>query len=214
MPPMLKISALALLLLTAAWTARADVLAAFTPQNFSQGGPSPWDETSAPDTITLLPGVKLAAGLQCGTGIVSGGTADAWGGSGWNGTDKDSAIADDDSFSVTIAPAEGRRLSFQQIQPIMFRGENSATTCLWQYQVGDGPFTDIGAPVTVATASVKGITLDPVILGTIPELQNVSEPVTFRMLGWGASTKGASWGFGKSTGNPVLTFEGSLSPAP
>lgn len=190
----------------------ANILVSFTPQGFTMGGPSPWDETAAPNTIVLLPGVELTSGLQRGDGITAGGTAEAWGGSGWEATDKESAIGNADYFTVTIAPEAGKTISLEQIQSFIFRGDNSATTYLWQYQVGSGSFVDLGSPVTVATTGIKGIPQEPVALGSISELQNVSQPVTFRMLGWGASSKGASWGFGKTTGAPVLTIEGTVAP--
>lgn len=189
-------------------TCPADILVGFNPQGFTMGGPSPWDETSAPNTITLLAGVELTSGLQRGEGLVGGGTAEAWGGSGWQGNDKDAAIGDADYFIVTIAPEKGKTISFEQIQSFIFRGDNSATTYLWQYQVGTGGFVDLGTPVTVSATGIKGIPQEPVALSSISELQKVSQPVTFRMLGWGAASKGSSWGFGKTTGAPVLTIEG------
>ena len=191
-------------------TCQADVLVGFNPQGFTMGGPSPWDETSAPNTITRHEGVELTSGLQRGEGITSGGTAEAWGGSGWEGTDRDSAIGDADYFTVTIAPTKGKAISFDQIQSLIFRGDNSATTYLWQYQIGDGPFVDIGTPVTVSASTVKGTPQEPTALSGIKELQDISQPVTFRMLGWGAASKGASWGFGKTSGAEVLTFEGTI----
>lgn len=174
------------------------------------GGPSPWDETAAPNTITLAEGVELTSGLQRGEGIVAGGTAEAWGGSGWEATDQNGAIGEADYFTITVAPTAGKSLSFTQIQSLIFRGDNSASTYVWQYRVGNGPFVDIGAPTTVSASTVKGIPQDPVMLERIPDLQKVTEPVTFRMLGWGAASKGASWGFGKTNGADVLTIEGQI----
>ena len=188
----------------------ADVLVSFNPQGFTMGGPSPWDESSAPNTITLAAGVELPSGLQRGDGIRAGGTAEAWGGAGFAVTDKEAAIGDNAFFTVTLAPTAGKSISYQQIQSLVFRGDNSATTYLWQYQIGSGPFIDLGAPVTVSASTVKGDPQNPVELNGVAELQNVSQPVTFRMLGWGASSKGSSWGFGKTTGAPVLTIEGTV----
>lgn len=190
--------------------AHADILVSFDPQGFTMGGPSPWDQSSAPNTITLRDGMELTSGLQRGPGIRAGGTAEAWGGAGFAVTDKEAAIGDGAYFTVTLSPAAGRTVSYQQIQSLIFRGDNSATTYLWQYQVGSGPFVDLATPVTVSAATVKGTPQDPVDLGHIAELQNVSQPVTFRMLGWGATSKGSSWGFGKTSGAPVLTIEGTV----
>lgn len=188
----------------------AEILVGFNPQGFTMGGPSPWDNMSAPNTILLAEGVELTSGLQRGDGLVAGGTAEAWGGSGWEASDAQSATGDADYFTVTIAPTPGKSISFTQIQSLIFRGDNSATTFLWQYQVGNGPFVDLGSPVTVTGATVKGLPQEPVVLSSVPALQEVSQPVTFRMLGWGAASKGASWGFGKTSGAEVLTFEGTV----
>ena len=191
-------------------TCQADILVGFDPQGFTLGGPSPWDETSAPNTITLHEGVELTSGLQRGEGVASGGTSEAWGGNGWTGTDKDSALGEADYFTVTISPTKGKTVSFDQIQSLLFRGDNSATTYLWQYQIGNGPFIDIGTPVVVSASNISGIPQEPTTLSGIKDLQNVSQFVTFRMLGWGAATRSSSWGFGKTTGAPVLTIEGTL----
>ncbi len=161
------------------------------------GGPSPWDETSAPNTITRHEGVELTSGLQRGEGITGGGTAEAWGGSGWEGTDRDSAIGNADYFTVTIAPAKGKAISFDQIQSLIFRGDNSATTYLWQYQIGDGPFVDIGSAGNRLGLDGQRHPQEPTALSGIKELQNISQPVTFRMLGWGARKQRRILGFRK-----------------
>jgi len=190
----------------------ATELIGFNPQGFTKGGPSPWTQDAAPGSITLAPGVVLKSGLERGAGIAAGGTAEAWGGGGWAMQEKEAAISEQDYFTFTIAPAENKALSLQGLQAVIFRGTNSATTYLWQYQVGSADFADIGAPVTTSGESVKGTLQDTLDLSKIPALQKITQPVTFRMVGWGATTKGASWGFGKSTGQPVLSVEGSVTP--
>lgn len=207
----LPASLIACLVLSCA-VSHADMLIGFTPQGFSKGGPSPWDDTTAPGSVSVAPGVVLKNGLERGAGIAPGGTSDSWGGGGWNMQEQEAAISEQDFFTFTIAPAVGKTLSLQSLQCMLFRGPNSATSFIWQYQVGSGPFADLGQAVTASADMIKGLNQDPIDLSKFAALQKVSEPVTFRMVGWGAATKGASWGFGKSAGQPVLQVEGTVSP--
>lgn len=193
----------------AIWSARADSLAAFTPQGFTQGGPSPWDEAAAPGTVALAPGVELSYGLERGKGVAKGGTADAWGGNGWVATDVDSAIAAENYFSVTFAPQTGKSLSFREIQAVIFRGKQSAASYLWQYRLGAGAFSNLGEPRHLDRAALSMVQ-EPLALDAISALQNVTQPVTFRLVAWGAEVKSSSWGLGRNRETPVLAFEGTV----
>lgn len=188
--------------------ASAETLVGFNPQGFLKGGPSPWT-TGAEGEILLASGVELAEGLHCGGGARSGGTADAWGGAGFAAATKEESVDKEAWFAFTIAPAAGKTLSLVTLEATYFRGDNSATHYQWQYSIGGAAFQDLDEPTAFVESSIKGIptTLN---LASIPALQNVSQPVAFRLIGWGASSNGASWGFGKSTGQPVLSIQGNV----
>lgn len=193
---------------------QAETLVGFIPQGFSKGGPSPWTPEVQPGEIELAKGVRIEGGLVRGSGILAGGTADAWGGNGFDGQSKEEALSKQSWFSVTLAPEEGHTLSLQNIQATIFRAKESASTYLWQYRLGDGEFVDLGEPVIIDQNSARGIAQSPIALTSVPTLQNISQPVTLRMLGWGASKSSSSWGFGKTTGQPTLSIEGTVVAKP
>lgn len=192
------------------FTMQAELLAGFTPQGFTKGGPSPWEAGSDGGHIELAQGVRLETGLERAPGVRAGGTTDAWGGNGFDSANKDEAEKKQNYFSVTLVPEAGRTISYASIQFTLFRIKESASTYQWQYCIENEPCRDVGEPVTVIEASAKGLPQEPINLANVPALQNVSQPVTFRMLGWGASKPNASWGFGRSQDQPVLEIEGSV----
>lgn len=207
----MKLLSLLCLSILCPYTLFADVLVSFAPLGFTQGGPSPWADEGDSTQVQTAGGVEIIEGLQRGPGVRPGGTADAWGGNGFDGAERYDAENQGAWFLVTLAPENGRAISYSSLHAVIFRSGESASSYQWQYRPdADSDFVDLGESITLEEESMKGIEQVPIDLSTIPALQNTSEPVAFRLLGWGASGRNASWGFGKTNGQPVLWIEGSV----
>lgn len=184
------------------------------------GMPSPWTPQTLAENINIVSGLTRGEGLTVGSG-----GANVWYGSTWSkdadsATARANAIASGDYFSVSVQAAEGFALSFSSLDAVNYRTQAGANHYVWQYQVGDGDFFDIGSVVTFTNTSTINNSAAPSIdLSTIAALQNVSDVVTFRMVGWtspiGALDPSGSGnlGFGNVTGNE-LAFSGSVTAVP
>ena len=164
---------------------------------------------------TLATGVT-SSGITRGAGVVITTAGDSWGSNGWDGpTDLAGAVAADHFHAFTITPDFGKQISFTEIAPYNIRRSGSGpSTGQWQFQVGSDPFQTIGSPIAFTITTSSGNNLGAIDLSSIPELQDVTEPVTIRMVAWGATASGGTFYFRQWTTGEDLIVSGILQNAP
>ena len=183
------------------------------------GMPSPWTPQTLESNVSIVSGLTRGAGLTVGSG-----GANVWYGSTWSKDTTDAAakaaaISTGDFFTISIQAASGFSLSFSSLDAVNYRTSAGANNYIWQYAVGGGVFTDIGSIVTFTnTSTISNFDAPLIDLSGISALQNVTDSVTFRMVGWatgaGNNPSGAgNLGFGNVAGNE-LTFEGTVVAVP
>ncbi len=195
----------------------AAMLIGFDPFGMPSGAkPNPFNASSSTGTISLGSNVQLNAGLTYGAGATSGGSANGWGGAGLNSVDLAAAVTANDYYTLTLQAAPGNNLSFSTINMNITRGAASATTFIWEYQIGgSGGFTAIGTSTDISGAIAK--TPYSVDLSGVSALQNVTGSVELRFYAWGASSSSSSMFFGATTATgdySALNFVGTVTSVP
>ncbi|MEY3480303.1 MAG: hypothetical protein RIQ71_1078 [Verrucomicrobiota bacterium] len=185
-------------------------LAGWEVTSISNFGPSPFIPTSSNSVAT-------SGGLTRGSGVTASGTAaaGAWGGAGFDGaTNAADAVALGNyvSFSVSSSLA----VSFTEIPAHNIRRSTSGPpNGQWQYQVGNGTFSNIGTPITWSGTSSSGNAQTAINLSTIAALQTVAPDttVTFRLVPYGATSSGGTFYINNISGDDLAIF-GSFGSAP
>ena len=186
------------------------ILAAWETTGLSSYGPSPFAATSNAPNVSV---VGLTRGSGVGTVNTAG--ANAWGGTGFVFANEAAAIAGNSfaTFSLTAGP--GYLISFTNIPAYNIRHSGTgSTTGIWQYQVGNGAFTDIGSAITWgATTSSSGNLQSAIDLAGIAALQNIpaGTNITFRIVLWGGTGSG-SWYVNNLAAGFDLQVLGTLTP--
>lgn len=165
-------------------------LAGWNVSGLAAYGASPLPPTTNAANITVV-------GLTRGTGVGTSGTAagGAWGGNGFDSTSAATAISAGDYATCSIAANAGYTVSFTNISRFDYRRSSGGPpNGVLQYQIGNGSFTDI-TTLSYSTTTSGGASLGPIDLASIAALQNVSasNPVTFRIVSYGASSSGGTW---------------------
>ncbi len=175
--------------------------------NTSGFGASPLAATESAAVVTV-------GGLTRGSGVTTtgSGVANAWGANGWSGpTDAESAIDQGKFVTFTVTTLPGETVSIWSIDAFNVRRSGTGpTTGLFQYQLGAGPFVDIGGPITWGTTtSGAGNSISPINLGGFSELQAIpgNTTVTFRIVNYGATGTAGTWYLNDPAGTPDLDFK-------
>ena len=172
-------------------------------------GPSPWSATQINPV-----GVELVAGLERGFGLDTGGSPpeNVWGGRGFTSDNLQEALAEGQFVTFSVMAEEGSWLHISELRQNFRRSGTGPSQFLWQFQVGDAPFASIGSPWEYTGTHTQGQAQPAISLAGIPELQEVTEVVTFRLVGWDGGSVG-SWGFGRVAG-PDLVVLGNVAVIP
>ncbi len=185
------------------------VLAGWEVTGLSGYGASPLAATTNAPNVTV---VGLTRGS--GVGTVSSAGANAWGGTGFVYTNAATAITGNSFATLSLTAGAGYTISFATIPAYNIRHSASgSTTGIWQYQVGNGAFTDIGSAITWGSVTSSAGNLQAAIdLSAISALQNVAAgtSVTFRIVLWNGTGTG-SWYVNNISGLD-LQLLGSLAP--
>jgi len=189
----------------------------FDPLSGGSGnfGPSPYGAT------TTAPNVTVTSGGLVRHWSPSGGTGaqNAWGGNNFAvNADFDAALAAGNYVSFTLEANPGYQLSLSSIDAYNVRRSGTGpTTGRWQYQVGSGPFVDLTSDITWGTVTTSaGNPQAAIDLSTIAALQNVTAPITFRLVIWGATGSLGTWYLNDPNGTPGddFTISGSVTLIP
>ena len=186
------------------------ILAAWEMTGLSNYGPTPFAATSNAPNVNVF-------GLTRGSGVGTVGTAgtDAWGGTGFVFTDAATAIAGNSFATFGLTVASGYVISFTNIPAYNIRHSSTGSkTGLWQYQVGNGAFVDIGSAITWGgNNSSSGNAQSAINLSGISALQNIPAGtlVTFRIVLWDGTGTG-SWYINNLASGYDFQVLGTLSP--
>jgi hypothetical protein len=174
---------------------------------------------------TMASGVVMPTGLTRGPGVVMQSLVRSFSSVQWGDAansfaayaTKEDAVAGGDYLFFTLAPAEGLSLSFEGLDVKIRRAASAPGNFGWQYQVGIGDFVDAGSEMSYTGTETNGAFLPQVTLSDIGDLQEVTEPVTFRLVAWGAGHETASLAVGRSSSSvneDVLIVSGAVIPEP
>jgi len=184
------------------------ILAAWETTGLSSYGPSPFAAaTNAPNLGVM--------GLTRGSGVGTANTAgaNAWGGTGFVFANEAAAIAGNSFATLALTNNSAGQISFTNIAAYDVRRSSSgSTTGIWQFQIGNGAFTDIGSPITWGTVtSSAGNPQTAIDLSGISALQNIpaGTNVTFRIVLWGGTGTG-SWYINNIAAGYDLTISGTI----
>lgn len=207
--PRWKVLLVVLISCTGLGMANAQPIISWDTTGLTDYGPSPWTGTSNLDA-----NLTLSLGLSRGSGLDTGGTAaaDIWGGRGMTTNDLNDAIAAGDFAIFTVQSETGYWVSFSSLDNNMRRSSTAADQFQWQYQIGSGSWLNAGGSWSYTGTQTNGASQPQIDLSAISALQNVTAPVSFRLVGWGGASTG-TWGFGRLSGND-LVVSGSVSLIP
>jgi hypothetical protein len=180
------------------------------PGGANNFGPSPLAPTTNAANLTVV-------GLTRGTGIGTSGTGAgrAWGGTTFTDSSSDAAIAANRFITFTVTAGAGYAMSCTSISRFDYRRSTGPINGLLQYQIGSGPFTNIGTVSYPANTSAGG-SLSPINLSGFSALQNVGAGtnVTFRIVNWGGTTSAGTWYIFDvaSSSAPDFALQGTITP--
>lgn len=142
---------------------------------------------------TVASGV-VTSELSRGPGLTATSLANGFAASGWDAENRD----DNDYFEFFVEPTAGNLVSLASIDFTTRRTASGPNQLQWGYSIGGSAFIIIGSPITGYTNTTDGFAQPTLNLSGIPELQNVSERIVFRLYGWGASASGGTLSFGRT----------------
>jgi endonuclease G len=181
------------------------------PGGANNFGPSPLAPTTNAANLTVV-------GLTRGTGIGTSGTGAgrAWGGSTFTNSSSDAAIAANRFITFTVTAGAGYAMSCTSISRFDYRRSSTGPiNGLLQYQIGSGPFTNIGTVSYPANTSAGG-SLSPINLSGFSALQNVGAGtnVTFRIVNWGGTSSAGTWYIFDvaNSSAPDFALQGTIAP--
>ncbi|MDR1591867.1 MAG: T9SS type A sorting domain-containing protein [Prevotellaceae bacterium] len=147
------------------------------------------------------------------------GAGSGWGGNNFTTATTFAAAVDASQFvTFTLTANSGYALSLDSIGAHNIRRSTTGTTTgQWQYAVGDGDFTNIGAEITWGATVSAGNPQGEIDLSSISALQDVAAgtTVTVRLVVWGATAPGGTFYFNDRTdaGQLGLKVYGSVARA-
>jgi hypothetical protein len=169
-------------------------------------GPSPFGATTTAANVTIG-GLARSPGL----GASGTGAAAAWGANNYTASGTLAGeISADKFWTFSIEANSGYTISLSEIVAYNIRRSSTGPSSgQWQYQIGDGTYTDIGLPLSYPGTTSGGNSMPAVDLSGISALQNVSSGtvITIRMVNYGATgTSGTCYykDLGNSTANDLI----------
>ncbi|MEI6196822.1 MAG: immunoglobulin domain-containing protein, partial [Verrucomicrobiota bacterium] len=185
------------------------ILAAWETTGLTAYGPSPFAATiNAPGAAVA--GLTRASGV----GTVPTAGANAWGGTGFVFANEAAAITGNSFATFGITNTSSGTMSVTNIAAYNIRRSGTgSSTGVWQYQVGNGAFTDIGSAITWGSVTTSSGNLQTAIdFSGISALQNIpaGTGVTFRIVLWGGTGTGG-WYINNVSGYD-LVVSGSFAP--
>ena len=172
----------------------------------------------SPLAASFIDANVTAGALIKGSGVVSTtgtGAAGGWGGTGWNYSTADSAIAANAFITFAVKVNTGYKLSLAAINEFDYRKSGSGpTNGLIQYSIDNGTFITIDT-VAFTSTTPSGVSLDGISLSAVAALQNLpaGSTVTFRIVPYGATvSSGTFYIYNKNgTTDPDLSLAGTIS---
>ncbi|MEI6076593.1 MAG: choice-of-anchor D domain-containing protein [Verrucomicrobiota bacterium] len=170
-------------------TTYGGILAAWEVTGLAAYGPSPLAAASNAPNVTVT-------GLTRGSGVGTVPTAagSAWGGTGFVFTNEAAAITGNSFATFSVSNSTPGTISYTNIAAYNIRRSNTgSSTGIWQYQLGNGAFTDIGSAITWGSVTTSAGNAQAAIdLSGIAALQNVpaGTNVAFRIVLWGGTGTG------------------------
>ncbi len=124
-------------------------------------------------------------------------------------TSQTAAINDGDFYTFSLQATSGGTLSLDtlnwnlRLTEALYNG--GTVRYIWQYSVGAGAFTDIGSAVTPSGSWNTSGNAQPVLtLSGISALQNTTEAITFRLVGWNTNGSNTALNIGRLTGDDLV----------
>lgn len=196
-----------LLFLFAQLPTSADLIAAWETTGQSSFG------TQGLPATGNAPGLSIG-GLTRGPGVSvssSGIATDAWGGQGFNTESIEDAVAAGKFITFTVTPGSGAEVTFETLDLHYRRDGNGPVSAALQFQLGSGDFIDV-EEIPLTESDADGGTITPVDLTGYSELDGVTgQPVTFRLVPYGASNSGGDFYlYGPIEGDDLL-LEGQVT---
>lgn len=195
--------------------AHAVVLMAWDPQGLAGSWPENWSSSSQGGAVTVDSGVQIVSGLDRGAGTTLAGLNNGWGLGAMNQSTRAGAETDGDYLFFSLAPEAGNLMSLSSldfnVRLPQAGWDAGSTRYVWQYKIGNGPYTDIGLPLALTGAyNTNGAAQPSLDLSSIAALQNVIGTVEFRMYAWGT---GGQFVLGRLAGND-LALSGTVTAVP
>lgn len=199
---MKRFLAIAMLCGLAVSSARADLLLAF---DFAGYAGSEVQGTSTVSSVGIAPNALITRGA----GLTASANGDRFNAQGWDGfTTASDALTGNNYFEFSITPTGGNLMTITSVFFQVQRSNTGASNLVLRSSA-DSYATDLGSLINFANATVT--TPLTVNLSGNSSFENLSAPLTFRIIGYtGAS--GGSTGF-EGTGNDIQVF-GSVVPEP
>lgn len=186
------------------------------------GGTAPgqivsWEITGAnatvsnPQVATSLAAHVASASLTLGSGVTPASAVDTFGGSGFNTLSLAAAIADNDYISFTLAPASGYRLSLSSIA--VNTGVSSAVTSFHGDLLSSATGFTSSDSLHTYSFSTTTAPAQLITLSSVTALQNISDPIEFRLYGWRDPAGTSTFRIRNLSGSD-LAINGSITAVP
>jgi hypothetical protein len=138
----------------------------------------------------------------------------AFSSSGWDAANQADAVTGDKFKTFTLAPQAGHAVSYSTLDYKVRRSSAGGNAFIWQYQVGAGPFVDIETSESYPGTDTNGLFFQDDLSG-IAALQNLTDSVTFRFVGWGGTDGTLAFGRnGSGVAGNTLIVSGTVIPEP
>lgn len=180
------------------------------PGGANNYGVSPLTPTTTAPNLAVV-------GLTRGAGVKTSGTAaaDAWGGTGFTSTSESDAVLSNQFVTFSLMASNGCTMSLTAISRFDYRRSGTGPSSgVLQYQLGDGPFTNI-TNLSYPSTSSSGASVGAIDLSGIGGLQNVgaNTNVTFRIVNYNGSSAAGSWYVFDMAGSsaPDLAVQGTVT---
>src|SRR4029079_387197 len=142
-------------------------------------------------------------------GVTTGGTpsSNAWGGRGWSTSTSSAGISANAFVTFGFPVGAGQSVSLSSIDLNYRRNSSGPTNGLWQFQIDNGAWVNIGAFTNqFPSSNSNGAAMTQISLSGIGALQNLASGTTvkLRLVPYGASASTGSWYIDDRTGNDLI----------
>lgn len=156
----------------------------------------PIDNGYAPTTLAAE--MTSTQGLTRGSGLSTVSLARAFSSGQWVVSSQDDAISGNKFITFSLTPTPGNAVSYTTLDYKVRRSSTGANAFIWQYQIGAGTFTNIETATSYIGTEGDGFFFAD-DLSAIVALQNVTDTITFRFVGWGGAQDAGTLAFGRLT---------------